>query len=304
MICRILILLFVIGSLPLSAQVKLRTENVNMSIGSPNTLLISVNRPYDEIEDINWEQVIEDIPMFRIIQDGPWEKGEKQNWLKKVEFSVYDTGYYQIQPLSIIAIKNSKRDSLRSNLLPLKIYYEGYQGEGFDIKGIIKEGYRLSDFLIPLLVLLGIAALIFLVRKYVHRAKDSDEEIVPEVIIPAHVLALGELEKLESEKLWITGDYKEHQTRLSMLVRRYLEGAFKVPAPESTTREILRSLSSVRLQPKQVSLLTELLQLADMVKYAKADPPEESHVRLMNEAKVFIEETISLSIDHPKEEEE
>ena len=39
-------------------------------------------------------------------------------------------------------------------------------------------------------------------------------------MIPAHIIALNELSKLEKEKIWQTGNIKEYHSQLSEIIRR------------------------------------------------------------------------------------
>ncbi len=56
---------------------------------------------------------------------------------------------------------------------------------------------------------------------------------------PAHVIALRDLERLMSEKLWEKGEIKAYYTRLTEILRQYLENRFSVYSLEMTTDETL-----------------------------------------------------------------
>jgi hypothetical protein len=60
----------------------------------------------------------------------------------------------------------------------------------------------------------------------------------PKPVEPAHVWALAELKKLNSEKLWQKDEHKKYYSRLSEIIRSYLEYRYDVLALESTTDEI------------------------------------------------------------------
>src|SRR5262249_43712536 len=85
---------------------------------------------------------------------------------------------------------------------------------------------------------------------------------------PAHELALQQIDALARERLWEKGDLKTHYVRLSLLLREYLEKRFRVPALESTTREIFPALKNPGFPIQLSASLRELLEQADLTKYA------------------------------------
>ena len=78
----------------------------------------------------------------------------------------------------------------------------------------------------------------------------------------------------------------------SLIVRVYLEGRFNLHAPDRTTEEFLFELqSSNRLVNDHKELLREFLGECDMVKFAKAEPPETELRRLHEAASRLVGET-------------
>ena len=111
---------------------------------------------------------------------------------------------------------------------------------------------------------------------------------------PAHVTALKELKKLKSESLWQNGMVKEYYTRLTGIIRKYIERRFGITAMERTSREIITELNSNVALPKEVlALLEQCFYLADLVKFAKARPGEEYHEMSLNTGFRFVKATCS-----------
>jgi len=81
------------------------------------------------------------------------------------------------------------------------------------------------------------------------------------------------------------------QSQLTFIVREYLENRYGISALESTTYEILGDLKPIRLSEEWKQKLREMLELADLVKFAKASPPESTHEKLMGYAIDFVEKT-------------
>ena len=154
------------------------------------------------------------------------------------------------------------------------------------IKDIVVEEWRFSDFL-PILYLIG-GAVLFLVLivsliMYIIRKRQGPPPITV-IQRPAHEIALYKLKELQDQELWQKGEVKAYQSQLTYITREYIENRYKVLALESTTGGILKDLKEVDFPDDLVEKMREMLQLADMVKFAKANPPIEMHDRLMNDA--------------------
>ncbi len=101
-------------------------------------------------------------------------------------------------------------------------------------------------------------------------------------------VAIRELRRLREENLPV----EEFYTRLSDVVRQYLEGQMGLRAPERTTEEFLYELQETNLlTPDQKESLGEFLKRCDLVKFAKYEPgPPELH-DLHDSAMRLVEET-------------
>ncbi|MBK6830821.1 MAG: hypothetical protein IPG92_08835 [Flavobacteriales bacterium] len=138
-------------------------------------------------------------------------------------------------------------------------------------------------------IALAFVALILLIRRF--RRKVPEVEIEAPVI-PLHERVLLQLEALDRERVWQQGDHKSYQSRLTDLLRGYIEERYRVPALERTTDELLHELRVSPLSMEQQSLLANLLRLADMVKFAKALPSPQENEQMMVSAVRFIRETV------------
>ena len=94
--------------------------------------------------------------------------------------------------------------------------------------------------------------------------------------------------KLKAEKLWQQGQVKTYQSRLTHIIREYLENRYNIPALESTTDEILHYLKKVDFDNQWKDKLQNILQIADLVKFAKAKPPVDFHDQVLKEAEDFV----------------
>ncbi len=165
----------------------------------------------------------------------------------------------------------------------------------FPIKDILTTEQSFWDkykryFLLLALILLG------LVLAYFWIANKGREESMEEVYIappklPAHEIALDKLKKLRAQEDWKKGQVKSYQSDLTYTIREYLENRYNIKALESTTDEIIRALAQNNFDSVHEKDLKEILQIADLVKFAKAQPAEDLNEVFLDKAKSFVLET-------------
>ena len=141
-------------------------------------------------------------------------------------------------------------------------------------------------------------------RRYRRRGEDAGKaHVEAEVVRAPHEVALARLERIQREAAWRMGDDKGHHAGISEVLRRYIEEQFGFPALERTTLEIRRGLRSLPLSEEDRTLLLSVLDLADMVKFAKLRTGPEDHERAVAQAIRFVHRTAPagppLSVDAP-----
>ena len=154
---------------------------------------------------------------------------------------------------------------------------------------------------VAVLVVAGIVA--WFIRQ--HLAKCS-AELAPPPPPPPHVVAWERLQRaldLIHEAEWFC-------IEVSHIIRVYLEERFSLHAPDRTTEEFLLELqSSRRLAGEHKQLLANFLSECDMVKFARAEPPEqelrslhEAASRLVGETQPSLHEEIEAEEEAPVEQ--
>jgi hypothetical protein len=115
---------------------------------------------------------------------------------------------------------------------------------------------------------------VWLLLRLIKKFKKNKKEIIePAIIEPAHLIAFRELEMLREEKLWQNGEIKKYYTRLTEIIRQYLENRFKVYSLELTTSETLEALVRTGFRKNEsYNKLKSVLTAADLVKFAKYKP--------------------------------
>ena len=152
-----------------------------------------------------------------------------------------------------------------------------------------------------LLAGLGVGAY-YLVRWYLKNRKETEEApIDPELLRPADEVALEKLDAIKAAKIWKEGKIKEYQTELTDVVREYISRRFDVQSTEKTSVETLKELKPL-LVNGNLSLVTgdgkelygklsKMLQLADLVKFAKWHTTPDENELALNTAYDFVKET-------------
>ena len=163
-----------------------------------------------------------------------------------------------------------------------------------DITGILKQPYTFWEIFRWVLLALVLVGLFFLWRYvwhpyFVKKMMQSGDTATPEATIPPDERALSALENLRTKRLWQQGRSKEYHTELTDIVRRYLMDAHGINSTEMTTGQTLEFFSASRVcTDESYRLLRQMLETADMVKFAKSDPPAYEHDRSMESAVAFV----------------
>lgn len=140
------------------------------------------------------------------------------------------------------------------------------------------------------LVLISLLAWYLLGRKTIV-AEEVETESIKEVIEPAHIVALRRLHILESEAIWQEGKIKEYQSELTNIIREYLEKRYNINALEMTTSDINMAINKEPSMRGQSQVLSDILMIADLVKFAKAKPSQDIHKQFLDNAIDFVNQT-------------
>ena len=188
-----------------------------------------------------------------------------------------------------------------------------------DIKDIERAPIWWWGIIRWILLAIGILLLIdlgfWLWKKYDKYRKQAEEPINPELLRPADEVALEKLDEIKAAKIWKDGKVKQYQTELTDVVREYIGRRFGVQSTEKTSDETLRELKPILTgDGLQVTgdgktlyeKLRKMLQLADLVKFAKWHTTPDENEQALTTAYAFVNETKEVQSDEvqgTKEEE-
>ncbi|MEM1319146.1 MAG: hypothetical protein AAGG75_02755 [Bacteroidota bacterium] len=243
---------------------------------------------------------------IEILDAGTWDtlqKGSEIICEQALTITSFDSGAYYIPSVAFNYIRQGNQGRIRTNRLLLEVSPPP-QDSSFlaPIKPIIEESLKLEDFYPYLIGLLLVVLLVSIASYLYRRRKQVEAPPPPEVVIPAHEIALKKLSELKAAKLWQQGEVKEYQSQLTYIVREYIENRYSLQALESTTDEIIEQLKTLSISEEIKTQLREMLQMADLVKFAKATPPVDAHQRLMEAAENFVIKTQQRVVLNTEEE--
>ena len=202
------------------------------------------------------------------------KKAGQYEYHQLVNLIVFDTGQIQLPQFQFLADNNGKLDTFLTD--PITIRVAGVKIDTTkdikDIKQPLKIPYTFQEIL-P--YLMGVLLAILIIGLIIWIIKNRKKKVTPideKYLLPPHVWAFKELEKLHQEKLWQTGDVKIYYSRLTDIARSYIELRYKIPAMEQTTDELMSAMHKGVMKQSLKKELNDVLVLSDFVKFAKAQP--------------------------------
>lgn len=192
----------------------------------------------------------------------------------------------------------SGRDTFYTSALALNVVqpFEVDTSEAItDIKPVQKAPvwwWGIFRWILLGLVVAGLGVGIYFLVRYLRRRKGLEPVQADIVLRPAEEVALERLDQIKEEKLWQAGKVKEYHTELTDVVREYIARRFDVRSTEKTSDETLREMKPVlKDQTELFQRLKQMLQLADLVKFAKWSSTPDENERALVTAYDFVNQT-------------
>lgn len=231
----------------------------------------------------------------------------KNQLIKKYTLTSFDSGRY-VLPGQEIFIKDKRflTDQIIIDVGTVQV--DTIKQPMYPIKEIQNEPYLFSDYLNYFWGLLVLLLVIGLILYFVLRDKPTEEELISR--IPPFDAAKMRLKELDSKELISQNKIKLYYVELTDIVRTFIEREMNIPALESTTDELLETISDFNSSsnlniPKETLIkLQKLLQEADLVKFAKSKPLQNEIAIHRGDAEGIIDVLHPIKIEEPKEEED
>lgn len=266
-------------------------------IGEPIELKLKLQLPNDVLKkQIKWPIFKDTITQkIEIIDTSQIDNSKALVIEQKLRISVYDSGQFVLPPIKFVNAKDTTQYAVTNTLLITvhTVPIDTSETSVKDIKPIFEEPFDIKWYM-PLIIkiligLLILALIIYFLYRYFKKKPKKDEQDKPK--LPPHIIALEKLQKIQQEELWKEGKIKEYYSAVADTIREYIEGRYKVPALEQTSQETLLSLKFHAIDNTSREKLKYILELSDLVKFAKFLPIESDHYNILQSAIDFVNET-------------
>ena len=212
---------------------------------------------------------------FEILDSHPYDSIiDSSKISKKYSLIKFDPGEFWIPPQKVyfdqsvkftdsilIVVNDVEVDTLKQNL--------------YDIKPIIPVKRNYQKILLRLIFIITLLVIAYLLyRHYILNNNDNSNDVMKSL----YEIAFEKLENLNSLNPNSQIEFKEYYTILVDIFREYLESQVKIPAMESTSKELivrinmLKDSGNYNFEKKQIDKLEELFTKSDLIKFAKSLP--------------------------------
>lgn len=306
-LCFSLMMLYTVDVSAQNANATAKMDSMAMILGHQTKLTLELTKPADA--DIAFPIILDTlVDKVEVLERGDIDTvflgNNREVLTQELLVTSFDSGFYYIPPFEF-EVQNGG-GSISSNPLALKIYtYQIDTIQGlFDAKPVKEIPYKFNEFSTYLAIWLGVALLVLLLVFWYRSHKNNTPLFAPppKPKEPAYITAFRELERMRAEKLWQAGHEKEFFTELSTVLRTYIEGRYDILAMEQTSDEILQDLKE-NLDKEDYKKLQEVMQLADLVKFAKMQPQMDESELCMKQVYAFVDKTKFIPEVEPEEEE-
>lgn len=295
-------ILFVMGAGRLAAQsvtVDATIDSLQILIGEQAKIKLQVSLDADKraIFPAYTDTIVRGVEVLDVAKPDTQLLNGGRRALITQEYTItsFDSALYYLPPMEV-TVDNKK---YQSKALALKVYSVNVPldpenpEEFFGPKTVMKAPFAWEDWygaLACLVLLIPFGILIAYLIKRFFDNKPIIRKVKVEPKLPPHQLAMQEIERIKSEKVWQKGMPKEYYTELTDAVRTYIKERFGFNALEMTSSEIIDKLLEVK-DKEAISDLKELFSTADLVKFAKHNPLMNENDANLISAIDFINET-------------
>ncbi len=273
--------LSMIAFFSLNAQeIRSEADRKEIKIGEQIQYKISVETSAEENVVFPDGQTFMPLEMVRSTDTDTLRENGKFRLEKEYFLTQFDSGSYTIPRQRIIV--NSKdffTEPIDVEVRTLAV--DTLTRPLFDIKPIVEvDAPKNANLWLWVGVILAVIALIaLLLYFFIFRNK----KLTPEEIrkkLPPFERAIEDLKKLQNSKYLIESKHKEYYSELTDIIGEYLEDEVHILAKESTTDELLTKIhllqesGKLNLSLETIQNLKRVLQTADLVKFAKNKPAD------------------------------
>jgi hypothetical protein len=307
------VLFFIMATVAAHAQpprVEARLTPDSVAIGDRFELEVTVDKDMMQVVDfpaMDGGMLTDQIEIAREwAVDTVANEGRRMTLRKRLELTTFEEGIHRIGRFPVLYIDKNIVDTLLSaDSLVLQVgtfEIDTLTMTIRDVKPVMGAPFKVGEvsgyvlWVWLALLLIGLVSWLIVIRRHNLTLLGK-----PKPVDPPHVVAIKELESLSSQKLWQNNKHKLYYTRLTDILRQYMEGRWGVAAMEMTTDETVAALAQVEIPEDELAHLRGILRSADLVKFAKQTPAAEENETAWTRAYYFVEGTKPTEQEKPEE---
>ena len=217
------------------------------------------------------------------------------NSFEIIDFSIMDTiiidsSKYLKHKLNITAWESGtyKFGSFGTSKKIIVSEVETNENEIKQIKENLKISFSLIDYWIYISIVLILALIYIISKKYLKKTERVLEIVEKEVKLDPIELTINKLEILKNEKLWEKDEINLHFTKASNIIRKYLELKFNFSALEIPTADILLKYKEFNQDDFSIKMLNKILLSCELAKFAKNQPDKSEILTHLENCKDFV----------------
>ena len=267
-----LLLLFVLVGKSYSNELIISKDSILVGQQVQIEILSSINTFADSnelLDQFNSFEIIDFSVMDTIIVDS-------SKYLKyKLNITSWESGTYKFENLG------SSKKIIVSEI-------ETNENEIKQIKENLKISFSLIDYWIYISIVLILAIIYIISKKYLKKTERVLEIVEKEVKLEPIELTINKLEILKNEKLWEKDEINLHFTKASNIIRKYLELKFNFSALEIPTADILLKYKEFNQDDFSIKMLNKILLSCELAKFAKNQPDKSEILTHLENCKDFV----------------
>lgn len=270
-------LLFIISTLSAQVTVEARIDSLQMLVGEQTGITIDVSCDAKANVELPVFQKGQQLaPGVELVEMTPADTtkiddGKRMQVSRKYIVTAWDSSFYYIPPIKVLV--NNKEYETKN--LALKVYTLDvdtvHVDQYFGAKDVMNAPFSWDDWK-PVIWCFILVLLLAALAGYLYHVLRTGKPLIRIIRRkrkePAHKVALGEIERIKSERTWAQEDSKEYYTQLTDTLRTYIQERYGFSAMEMTSGEIIERLTEEN-DEEALKELRELFQTADLVKFAK-----------------------------------
>lgn len=258
-------------------QVDVRIDSLQLLVGEQTGITLDVTA--DANKKIKFPELkpgMELVPNVEIVAvDAPdttvLNEGKRLSISQKITITAWDSAFYYLPPFEVMedtVVYPSKSLALKVlvydvDTLNLDKFFPPHPHMELPFAWSDWRGVTYAT--ISLILLLAIAFALF---DRARKGKPIVRIIRRVKKLPPHEVAISEINRIKTARMWAEEDSKEYYTLLTDALRNYIQERYNFSAMEMTSGEIIQHLLEVS-DEQALQELKEIFRTADLVKFAK-----------------------------------